>query len=484
MTYFKFLISCFVALAFINDCVAQQPAVVPGFYDEIKRINPDSTAKLRVASFNITGNKRTKSYIILREIQFKTGDSLIIGQLSSILEQARRQVFNSNLFSEVSITPVIISAYEISVHVTVREKWYLYPTPQFQLVDRNYNEWLKTYNGDLDRVVYGIKFAHYNFSGRGDQLRIYLLNGYSRNISFSYNTPYSNSRLSEGFRISAGYSQNREIPYKTSYNNKLLQFKKPGFVRNNSYASVSYQSRKGFFKRRIYTASFTYLHVNDSIIDPLYNPNYFNTANSSRALIDLSYIYQYVNIDHVNYPLSGKSYAFSVNKRGFGLKGETNMFYVDGVYNKYMSHFNNRLNSSIQLYAKLKLPFDQPYLNQRALGYGELYLRGMEYYVIDGVASAVAKYTVKKKLLSFKIPVPFNIRVLPNIPFTFYGKTYADVGYSYIKEQFDTRLNNRLLYSGGFGIDILTVYGININLEYSFNQLGENGIFLHGKGGF
>ena len=89
MTYFKFLISCFVALAFINDCVAQQPAAVPGFYDEIKRINPDSTAKLHVVSFNIKGNKRTKSYIILREIQFKTGDSLIIGQLTSIMEQAQ-----------------------------------------------------------------------------------------------------------------------------------------------------------------------------------------------------------------------------------------------------------------------------------------------------------------------------------------------------------------------------------------------------------
>ena len=211
MTYFKFLISCFIAMAFLYDSVAQTPVAVPGFYDEIKKINPDSSAKLRVTSISITGNRRTKSYIILREIQFKTGDSLIIGQLASIMEQARRQVFNSNLFSEVSVTPVIISANEISISVTVREKWYLYPVPQFQLTDRNYNEWLKTYNGDFERVVYGIKFAHYNFSGRGDQLRIYLLNGYSRNISFSYNTPYSNSKLSEGFRIFGGYSQNKEI---------------------------------------------------------------------------------------------------------------------------------------------------------------------------------------------------------------------------------------------------------------------------------
>ena len=39
-------------------------------------------------------------------------------------------------------------------------------------------------------------------------------------------------------------------------------------------------------------------------------------------------------------------------------------------------------------------------------------------------------------------------------------------------------------YTGGFGIDILTLYDLNLRLEYSFNQLNENGLFLHTKGGF
>ena len=82
------------------------------------------------------------------------------------------------------------------------------------------------------------------------------------------------------------------------------------------------------------------------------------------------------------------------------------------------------------------------------------------------------------------MPVPFNIKILPKVPFAFYGKTYADAGYSYIKRQFDTRLNNRLLYSGGIGLDIVTLYDISFRIEYSFNQLGENGLFLHTKGGF
>ena len=467
-----------------NVSIAQKSNPVSGFYDELKKANPDSAGKLRVVSISITGNKKTKAYIILREIPFRSGDSLIVGNLADELEQARRQVYNINLFSEVMITPVMISASEISITLTVREKWYVYPTPQFQLADRNFNDWLKTYNADFNRVVYGVKFAHYNFSGRGDQLRIFFLNGYARNISFSYSAPASDSKLSEGFRISAGYTQNREIPYNTSYNNKLLQYKKEGFVRNSAFASVTYQSRQGFFKRSFYTLSYTYLNVDDSVITSRYNPNYFGKARSLISFPDLSYTFQYTNVDHINYPLTGTIGGVTVLKRGFGLTGGINMLSVDGAYIRYLSHFNNKLYSSIQVYAKLKLPFQQAYINQRALGYGEAYLRGQEYYVVDGVLATVVKYTLKKKILSFKIPFPFHIRQLPNIPFTFFAKTYADIGYCYNEREFESNLNNRLLYTGGFGIDMLTVYGFTLNLEYSFNQLGENGLFLHGKGGF
>ncbi|MEP7163477.1 MAG: POTRA domain-containing protein [Ferruginibacter sp.] len=486
MTQFKFIIFSCLAILFSRSSFAQNviQAPAPGVYDTASNMKrPDSTLKLKVTAIHISGNKKTKNYIILREMPFKEGDSLIISRLLDTLKQARYQVYNINLFSEVEVTPLIISAHELEVHVKVREKWYVYPTPQFQLIDRNFNDWLKTYNADFNRVVYGVKFAHYNFSGRGDQLRIYLLNGYSRNISFSYNAPYSNSKLTEGFRISGGYSQNREISYKTNYYNKLLNFKKTGFVRNNLFASASYQLRKGFFKRHVVSLSYTYINLNDSIIDPLYNPHYFNSSRSSLGITDLSYSFIYSNTDNVNYPLKGSVYGFSVLKRGFGFQGGVNMLSLSGVYNRYFTH-KKHWYSTAQFYTKVILPFTQPYINQRSIGYADFYLRGLEYYVIDGVAAAVAKYTLKKKLFSFHINVPFHIKAVPRIPFVFYAKTYADAGYSYIKKEFDTRLNNKFLYTGGFGIDILSLYDANIYLEYSFNQLGENGIFLHAKVGF
>ena len=109
----------------------------------------------------------------------------------------------------------------------------------------------------------------------------------------------------------------------------------------------------------------------------------------------------------------------------------------------------------------------------------EFYLRGLEYYVIDGVAAALAKYTLRKKILAFNVPVPFHIRQIPKIPFTFYAKTYADGGYSYITK-------SNLIHSLITGYCIPVVLGSissmyttqHLSLEYSFNQLGENGLFF------
>ena len=159
------------------------------------------------------------------------------------------------------------------------------------------------------------------------------------------------------------------------------------------------------------------------------------------------------------------------------------MLQLEAGFNKYFNLGKNWY-SSIQLNGKIKLPFDQAYINQRGLGYGDVYLRGLEYYVIDGVATALVKSTIKKKIIAVNIPFRLFPKLFTKIPVTVFAKSYADFGYAYTKKKYDTNLNNRLLYSGGFGIDILTLYDINLRFEYSFNQLGKKGLFLHNQSGF
>lgn len=450
----------------------------------------DSLKKVKVNSIIFHGNKKTKNYIVEREIPFKKDDSLIFQHLPALLKQARQQIYNTSLFNEVKVDSRMTSNNNIDIIIDVKERWYIYPIPQFKIVDRNFNEWFNTYHASLQRINYGVKFADFNLSGKKDQLRLYLLNGYSRNISVSYSAPFTDHLLSKAFVVSTGFSQSKEINYKLSYNNKILWYpadslKKTNtsFVSKNFFFNAGYSIRKGFFTKHIFNAGYYFYKVTDTIPKLTYNPNYFNNGSSSVGYIDLFYMLQFINVDRVGYPLAGRTSFISFLKRGLSFSGGINAFIIEGGYNRYFS-LEKKWYVSIQTSAKLKLPFSQAYINQHALGYGDSYLRGLEYYVIDGVAAGLIKTTIKKKIIDFRIATPFKSRTHPYIPFAFYAKIFSDEGYAYNKKEYDAYLNNRLLYTGGFGIDIVTLYDFNIRLEYSFNQLKENGVFLHTQGGF
>jgi outer membrane protein assembly factor BamA len=445
----------------------------------------DSGKLLRVDSVTVTGNKKTKRYIILREILLKNGSLVRADSLVDRVEHSRQLVYNTNLFSDVIIQPRFIDETNIVLDVTVKERWYIYPTPQFQLVDRNYNEWINRYNASLERVVYGVKFAHYNLSGRRDQLRVYVLNGFARNFSVYYTAPYSNRNLTEGFGFGLGFTQSRDVTYGTNKFNRPMRYSTPDkeFVRSNYFAVGNYIARRGYYKRHLFSVGFAYSKVQDSVVEK-YNPGFYDNGNKNYiAYPEVGYSFQYLHLDNINYPLKGKAYSAGISKRGLGIEGGINMLSLSAGYNHYWALGKNWYHT-VSGYSRLKVPFKQPYVNQYAMGYDEFYLRGLENYVIDGVASGMVKYTLRKKLFGFNIPVPIKNNIVNKIPFQFFAKSFADAGYSYHKFGIDTQLGNRLLYTGGFGLDILTLYDVNASFEYSFNQLGEKGLFLHLKGGF
>ena len=446
-------------------------------------IQSDTAKTIVVTDVLISGNKKTKTYLIKREMLLKKGDTISIKNLPDLLTQSQNLIYNTTLFTKVELVPIFKDSNELIIIVDVKEKWYIYPLPQFQLIARNFNDWINTYGADLNRVVYGVKFTHYNLSGRRDKLNVYLLNGYSKNISLSYSAPYSNPSLTQGFSFATGYTANRNISYNTNYNNKILQYTNDKFVNTNFNIGGAYSLRKGYYTRHTFGLNLQFIKVDEDVLKPAFNTNYFNSENSKQIIPDIAYTLQYSKVDNAPYPLKGKSFAFQFLKRGTGFSGGTNMTQVTGSFAKYITH-KNSWYSTYSIQSKVKLPLKLAYINQSALGYGDYNLRGLEYYVIDGPVSAVAKYTLKKKVISFTIPLPFQLKTIPNIPVSIFVKGYADAGYGYNKPDYKAYLNNKMLYTGGFGIDILTFYDINLRIEYSFNQLNENGLFLHSNGGF
>ena len=98
------------------------------------------------------------------------------------------------------------------------------------------------------------------------------------------------------------------------------------------------------------------------------------------------------------------------------------------------------------------------------------------------MAGGYIKTTFTREILNFNIKTP-NIKGkrAERIPVRIFAKVYGNTGYVHNPQPGDNLLSNKMLYSGGFGIDILTFYDVTFRFEYSFNQLGQGGLFIHRK---
>jgi hypothetical protein len=171
----------------------------------------------------------------------------------------------------------------------------------------------------------------------------------------------------------------------------------------------------------------------------------------------------------------------SLSKKG--IHSYTEMWQLGAKYN-YSKPLGRKWYFNSHAQGILRVPFDQPFYNSKLFGYNDFYLRGLEKYVIDGVAGIVSRQTIRKELFKFNIPTFISSATHDRIPFRFYAKAYTDVGYSHNKIFTQNSLTNRMLYTTGFGIDVVTFYDFVFRFDYSFNQLGQNGLFLHFKNEF
>jgi len=137
----------------------------------------------------ITGNKRTKQMIVNRELPFQAGTMIAKHDLERESLLAKRQLMNTSLFVDVQVIPVQKDSV-VDMQVQLKERWYLFPLPYFKLIDRNFNQWWVDQHRSLDRVNYGVKFIQNNVSGRNDNLDIWLITGYTQQITLRYDLPF------------------------------------------------------------------------------------------------------------------------------------------------------------------------------------------------------------------------------------------------------------------------------------------------------
>jgi outer membrane protein assembly factor BamA len=444
---------------------------------DLLNLNTEDNAAFTVRTIFISGNKKTKRSVILRELSFKEGDQFILSELVKKFEDARRLLLSTALFHEVVVALKSFEGYNVDIILEVKERWYLFPIPYIKVVDRNINQWLFEQNARLDRVNYGVKLLYNNATGRNDKLNVWLMNGYTKQISISYDRPYIDKKMRWGLNTGLAIGKNREVNYNTIYNKQVFYKDTNNYVRSfmKAFGELSY--RKAIYTRHRFGMALIQENVTDTIVT--LNPSYFKNGRDKISYPEFYYLVSYINVDYNPYPLKGYMAELYFVKKG--LNNIINLWQLNARASG-MWEVSNKTYFSTRVAGVIKFPFRQPYFNQRLLGYSDFFMQGYEYFVIDGVAGGYVKAIMSREILNLNFHVKRKKEELHyRVPLRVYLKAYANAGYMHNPDPGLNTLNNRMLYSGGIGIDIITHYDFTFKLEWSFNQLGQNDLYLHRK---
>ncbi|HEX8358022.1 MAG TPA: POTRA domain-containing protein, partial [Segetibacter sp.] len=230
---------------------------------------------ITISNIVLTGYKRTKPYIIQREIPFKEGDTISSKDLNATLTLCKQRLMNTTLFVDVTVNALRIDSSAIKVRILVKERWYFFPIPYFKIVSRNLNTWWVEEKRRLDRVEYGLKFMQKNVTGRNDNLNLWFVSGYTQQVSLRYDNPNIDKKLQNGINVGVGYKRSRELNYgmDSVLPNKLGFFKQEDrFIYNQWYVDFSYIYRPAIKTRHIVRTSYSNFSISDTVVK--LNPDY------------------------------------------------------------------------------------------------------------------------------------------------------------------------------------------------------------------
>jgi outer membrane protein assembly factor BamA len=439
----------------------------------------DTNRMFVIRDIVITGNNKTQPSTILRELPFDIEEGYPLSVIAEKFKKARKQLMNTGLFRDVIVSLKSLDGYDVNVSVEVQEKWYIWPRVFVRTVDKSFGQWWNEKDRSMDRINYGIRLAHNNITGRNDKLKVAFMNGYTRQFSLQYYGLWLDRQMKWSTNAGVSFGKNKEVNYMTLFNkqvpikdnNEFLRSYVSGFLQVNYRPKIKTTHTFGF--------GYTYEDVADTVFK--LNPSFYYNTHAVR-FPEISYRLSYFDVDFIPYPTKGLMGEVSLKKRGFT---ETmNLWELSARISKTWS-LSSKAFFNLKGMGMVKLPFSQPYIGKQFIGYEGRFLQGYEYYVIDGVAGGYAKANISRLIFNTHIAFPSQrFRRLNYIPIKLYAKTFANAGYVYDNNPGENKLASKMLYSGGIGLDFITCNDFVIKIEWSFNRLGENGLYLHQRNDF
>lgn len=447
----------------------------------------DNGTRAVIQNIIIEGNKKTKDRIIERELDFVVGDTISIIEFEKRMLLSKKRLYNTGLFNLIEITFKGFNASQgiLDVHILLTENLYIYPAPIFELADRNFNVWWEEMNHSFSRVNYGLRLDHLNTTGVQDRFKIKLQFGYTRKYELKYNYPYLNNQW--GYAASIFYSEQKEIGYITQNNKtQFFQAEDERILLKRFRTGVDLKYRPNLITFHTFRLEFHRNGINELVATDL-NPDYFLNGAERLRFFLLEYDFDFNKRIFNIYPEGGHRLNFNVKKEGFGIFKEYNNLSVHLDMDKHFK-IKDGLFVSLRTKAKTNVIRDQvAFANNTGLGYSNNIVGGYELYVIDGtdyvLGESQLKISVFEKIFNLGRMMPINGFKKLQMQLFLRGNLDA----AFVNERNYTasnEFNNQWVVGYGPAIDVLLFNNFLFKFEYSFNQLGESGLFIHSSNSF
>jgi hypothetical protein len=448
------------------------------------QVNGQTTTSITIDTVTVTGNRVTRTPVIVRELVFGLRQPYQPRELDSLIAKSRENLMNTLLFNfvEIDLVEGNAGAGTREVNVRVTERWYVWPVPILKISDRNFNVWWET--RDLSRLSYGFYVDWKNFRGRKEHLILRLQFGFDQLYDFQYTIPFLNRKKTLGLGFGGGVWQQRESAVRTDDNRQVF-YRSPGaFARRDYFAYGNLTIRRKIHQTHLFELRYDQHEFSDSLLAQ--NENFSVNGAGQVRYLTARYLFKSDHRDFRQYPLNGWYFDAELAKYGLWTFSDANTLdfsYILSNFRKYWQ-LHPRWFIASGATAKLSAGQPQPYFILKGIGYDRDIVRSYEYYVVDATHYGILRNNLKFALIPQKSGQFRNIRSerFGKYYYALYMNVFIDGGYGYYRQDFGRTgndLQNELLVGYGAGIDFVSYYDIVIRMEFSVNLMREAGFFIH-----
>jgi outer membrane protein assembly factor BamA len=393
----------------------------------------------RIDTIFVSGNGKTKEYVILNEMTLKPGMMLT----QELLEFDRNRIYSLGLFTRVDIYYDSLGTVRFLL-VDVRERWYLVPFPLFGFRD-----------GDTKRPYFGAGVLHNNVGGRNQKLYAAFTLGYDPSVNASFVDPL----LDRTERLYGAAS----ISYSRVHNRSEAEAAISGDYDTDQFnASATLGRRFTLYQTAGVTLGYR------SVIAPQYFPGRTVSSSGRDRFLVATFTYTYDSRDLYEYASRGMMAAFSLNQNGFG-EGAVSFTRFTADLRGYLP-LPASLTLAGRLFGTMVSGGEVPVYSRSYFGYGDR-IRGYYHDVIEGDDMMLAAAELRFSLLA---PRTINVAALP-LPEAFtlwrFGVSFtlfADARTTWYRG--DPVAVQTMLAGAGGGIHFLLPYGVVARVEFARNN--------------